>query len=322
MKEIKQKLLKTNIVKDNEYLSKYCELIYSNKDTTHKIHKTQKHHIIPRYYFKDVDLSLDKDKDNIVNLLYKDHILAHYYLALCSTTAYYQAKNVSAIFKMSNCTQTNSDIAPLDFFKSLDKYQELYEIHAKHQGDHLRGKKQSPEHIAQRVHKNTGKKRTLESRKKMSVWQKGKPKSEAARENMRKARLAYAMIETEEHKKARVAKANETKANRSPEYKKELSIKLSNSLKGRPLGEQECLNKSLAMSGKPKSESHKISLSRSRSKYRYYIDGNIFESYKEAKSYLIDKTGLEFSHYKWTMILNCDGIINDILITKELKTKL
>ena len=39
-----------------------------------------------------------------------------------------------------------------------------------------KGKKQSKGHIRKRVKANIGKRRTLETKRKMSVWQKGKPK--------------------------------------------------------------------------------------------------------------------------------------------------
>lgn len=46
--------------------------------------KTQLHHIIPRKYYTYNKLEINNSRENLVNLLYKDHILAHYYLALCA----------------------------------------------------------------------------------------------------------------------------------------------------------------------------------------------------------------------------------------------
>ena len=82
--EIKVKLLNTNYFIDNEYLDKYCELIELNKDTKKERPKTQSHHIVPVSYFKLSKLPIDNSKENRVNLLYKDHILVHYYLCLCT----------------------------------------------------------------------------------------------------------------------------------------------------------------------------------------------------------------------------------------------
>lgn len=69
---------------DNEFFSLYCSLIENNLLTSCKRGITQRHHIIPRYYFKRLNLPVDNSKENLVNLQYKDHILAHYYLSLCS----------------------------------------------------------------------------------------------------------------------------------------------------------------------------------------------------------------------------------------------
>lgn len=83
MQELKKKLLSLGIFEDNEYLDFYCTLIDKNKDTKKEKFKTQKHHIIPKCYYKLNNLEIDNSDSNCVNLLYKDHILAHYYLCLC-----------------------------------------------------------------------------------------------------------------------------------------------------------------------------------------------------------------------------------------------
>ena len=44
----------------NIYLDKYVELIDSNKNTQAISKKTNKHHIIPAYYFRHFDLPVDK----------------------------------------------------------------------------------------------------------------------------------------------------------------------------------------------------------------------------------------------------------------------
>ena len=84
---IKEKLLNLNIFIQNEYFNKYVELITNNLKTKREKFKTQKHHIIPRCYFKHEsikDKAIIEDKTNLVNLSYANHILAHYYLSLCS----------------------------------------------------------------------------------------------------------------------------------------------------------------------------------------------------------------------------------------------
>lgn len=82
--ELKEKLIALNIVEDNEYLDKYLSIITSNTKTLRLKYKTQKHHIIPRAVFTHNKEPLDNSESNIVNLEYKDHILAHYYLYMCA----------------------------------------------------------------------------------------------------------------------------------------------------------------------------------------------------------------------------------------------
>lgn len=47
IQKLKIKLLNTGYFKDNEYLDKYCDLIFSNLETKYEKGKTQKHYIIP-----------------------------------------------------------------------------------------------------------------------------------------------------------------------------------------------------------------------------------------------------------------------------------
>lgn len=88
------------IDKDNEYYNKYIELIYSNLQTPKIKNKTQSHHIIPRYVYKFNNIKLDNSKNNRVNLFYKDHVLAHAYLLICSSTLLFKQFNYYALNKM------------------------------------------------------------------------------------------------------------------------------------------------------------------------------------------------------------------------------
>ena len=90
---LKEKLLDLDIVEDNEYLDEYCDLVESNKETKREKFKTQKHHFIPVCYYKnkynlktrkEAEKVADDDKNNFkVNLIYKNHMLAHLLLSLC-----------------------------------------------------------------------------------------------------------------------------------------------------------------------------------------------------------------------------------------------
>ena len=123
---LKEKLLSLDLVVDNEYLDKYCELIESNRDTKREKFKTQRHHIIPRYYYKYNKLEVDNSKENIVNLLYKDHILAHYYLCMCSISDYYAYMNYISVYRIVN-EDVKDNILFKDVLSNLEEYQKIYE---------------------------------------------------------------------------------------------------------------------------------------------------------------------------------------------------
>ena len=99
--DIKWQLLNTLAVLDNKYLDKYITLITENKTTKKETFITQKHHIIPRYVFKNLNLPIDNSSYNIVNLKFSDHLLAHYYLMKCSSTPIYEFSNASAIIQLT-----------------------------------------------------------------------------------------------------------------------------------------------------------------------------------------------------------------------------
>lgn len=84
MNDLKEKLLNTNYFIDNYYLNLYIELVRENENTLKQFGVTQSHHILPRSYFVIINQNCDHSKENLVNLKYSDHILAHYYLCYCT----------------------------------------------------------------------------------------------------------------------------------------------------------------------------------------------------------------------------------------------
>ena len=64
----------------------------------------------------------------MVNLLYVDHCLAHYYLALCSNNPQTQHYNFLAIKHLLGSNKlVDVQISEKEFIQNLPKYQELYE---------------------------------------------------------------------------------------------------------------------------------------------------------------------------------------------------
>lgn len=108
MLNYKEILLSKNIVLDNAYLDKYVNLIETNLDRKKQLYETQLHHIIPQPYYKHNKLSIDNSKDNLVNLLFVDHLKAHYYLYKCSADKASQKANEWALKMLIECN--NIDI--------------------------------------------------------------------------------------------------------------------------------------------------------------------------------------------------------------------
>lgn len=93
---LKDKLLNTKAFINNAQLDSYISIIIKQ---TNNSKYTEKHHIIPRSYFKINKQKIDNSSDNIVRLSYLDHILAHYYLSFCTTGKLKQA-NISAFIML------------------------------------------------------------------------------------------------------------------------------------------------------------------------------------------------------------------------------
>lgn len=133
----KKDLLSTKAFIDNTYLIEYLRLINANKETKRERFKTQKHHIIPRSYYKINNLPINNSEINLVNLSLKDHLLAHYYLSLCVTDQYKYAL-VYAFNYMYNKLNKNNiqiDIKDIDF----TEYEKLYKIFCENQSRKKKG---------------------------------------------------------------------------------------------------------------------------------------------------------------------------------------
>ena len=118
------KLLNTGRFEENEFLYKYIQLI-SEKQTRYTRNKTNYHHIIPKYYYNDNNIEIDNTSSNLVCLLYKDHLLAHYYLARCSISSKDISRNALAIrFILKGKSLEQLNVCEIDW----DYYQQLFEL--------------------------------------------------------------------------------------------------------------------------------------------------------------------------------------------------
>lgn len=146
---IKNKILSKNVESnvyfiDNKYLDNYCDLILKNLTTKKQPLVTQKHHVIPLCYYKLVnnirsknwrraaDYFSNQDENILINLLYKDHILAHFYLVMFSNDFLYYSLFNSLDWQLRLNTNTHikndkETILKLITELNLDNYQDLYE---------------------------------------------------------------------------------------------------------------------------------------------------------------------------------------------------
>ena len=97
MNELKQKLLGLGVFVDNEYLDLYCALVLENRERKKEFGKTQKHHIIPRAWYKMNNKKLDSTKANLVNLGIAEHVKAHFYLYKAASDPTVKGQNAAAV---------------------------------------------------------------------------------------------------------------------------------------------------------------------------------------------------------------------------------
>lgn len=150
-------LIENNLLINNEYLFKYQTLIIKNKGTKKEAFTTQVHHIIPKTAFKLLDLEVDDSSANKVNLIYRDHLLAHYYLAKCSVgqLKYGNILALKHIFGHRCC-----EISEEELLQQLPDIQLLYEEAMQQQAINTKiaktGKTFSDEHKARISAANKG----------------------------------------------------------------------------------------------------------------------------------------------------------------------
>lgn len=118
-------------VDDNIYFKKYLSIIINANIAADKAHG---HHVIPVAIYKienklkkrwDAIKSANNDENNFtVELDYKNHILAHYYLALCAKKANFRFCCEDALFWM---TSNKEKILPEEeeLIKNLPEYERL-----------------------------------------------------------------------------------------------------------------------------------------------------------------------------------------------------
>lgn len=174
MSTLKENLLLLNVYEDNEYLDKYVDIIEQNRETKQTAFKTQRHHIVPKSYFKSKQIAVDDSKENLVNLNHADHLLAHYFLFKCSVDSNQSYSNCYAVMYMLN-THKVPDTEE-EVVQSAINYGELYTAFCMRQSERVKSQPNKP----------TGKKPSEETRKKLSISHTGLKQSEETREKHRR----------------------------------------------------------------------------------------------------------------------------------------
>lgn len=142
--ELKTILIETADYQANEYLDKYIQLLIANYNQKYIKYYTQKHHFIPVSHYK-ISYSLpdrkaaekiaDNDPKNFkINLLYKDHVLAHYYLSKCAIS--YRAISINCkalrnVLRNKYYQKADYYIEERDLLLQLEDIQQAYTYGAK-----------------------------------------------------------------------------------------------------------------------------------------------------------------------------------------------
>lgn len=213
--DLKTALLTTNIFIDNNYLDDYLNLMVNNQCAQAEPFRTQKHHIIPQCYFKYNNLDIDNSENNLVNLLYKDHILAHYYLCLCTQGVMFD-KLVNAFFHLTNRKyKYNYDEFNVEL---LDNYQYLYEENKRVASDRRRGK--------------PGPKWSAEARLRLSELTKGKPKNLSPEARINRSNRLKGNTHRKGIKESEETRLKKSKSMKGKKFPPEVGAKISKAKTG------------------------------------------------------------------------------------------
>lgn len=132
--ELKNILLDTRYFNDNEYLTAYLSLV--DNYSTNAPGYSEKHHVIPAAVYKhyyncknvaDARKMADTDEKNYtVSLLYKDHVLAHYFLYFCTKGSVKKAMGKAIICMVGNLKIDKLDLSEFRYLpEQFDKIQQL-----------------------------------------------------------------------------------------------------------------------------------------------------------------------------------------------------
>lgn len=188
MRLLKENLLSIGLCVNNEYLDKYCELIVFNKGNEYIKGKSQKHHIIPKFFYRINKLEINNHSSNLVFLSRKNHSLAHYYLLKCSKTGLIFTYNfLTTRYILSNKIELfqENEKELLKIINELENYhfempeESKLKISKARTGIHL--SKETKDKLREI---NLGKHPSIETRRKLSMVLKGYKMSEESKKRL------------------------------------------------------------------------------------------------------------------------------------------
>lgn len=301
MQKLKEKLLSLGIFDDNEYLDFYCELVESNRNTKREKFKTQKHHIIPKCYYKVNNKEIDNSDSNCVNLLYKDHVLAHYYLCLFTINnrllKYYVDNAFLHLIKADASLKIKVDNFNL---YTLNEYQKIYE------------EWKILNSALQKGHKAWNKGLTKETDERVAKYSKPRQFSKEHNEHLRQSVICYYKnhdgtmkgkhLSIESRIKVSLANKGKSRKSKHPEItSKKLSDKTKNNWANNSERQQKLINynKTRVLS---KDSLHKMSLSQPNRKevYKYDINYRFICKYDS-----VNQCAKDMGIKKWRVVNAC-----------------
>lgn len=108
---LKKKLLDTGYFIDNVYLDDYIKLTQTRSNAVY----LERHHILPRAYYKLVGGSIDNSENNLVRLSFADHCKAHWLLYFCTKDKLQLATQTAFMIMVNGLTKRLPEYTEDDF---------------------------------------------------------------------------------------------------------------------------------------------------------------------------------------------------------------
>ena len=122
--QLKDKLSTLDGFVNNEFLEKYVQLVERNRRTSRFAKNMNTHHIIPKSWYKINNQTIDNTLVNLVHLTYRNHVLAHYFLCLCTSGKLQYANELAFMLLLSRKNLNHSEKL---LIQELPLYNNIYE---------------------------------------------------------------------------------------------------------------------------------------------------------------------------------------------------